>query len=352
VTRTAVLREQLVREGTVIALALLLATACGSLLILAFGQSPAAVYGLLLDSTWGNAYGIGQVLFKATPLIFTGLSVALCFRAGLFNIGAEGQLTVGALACALAAGSLPFDAPAVIALPLAILAGAAAGGIWGAIPGVLKAATGAHEVINTIMLNFIAKGLVLWLGTSWFFVGETEHTAFVVEGAWLPDLGIAGSAANTSVFLALACAALLWYFLSRTRRGFEVRALGHNLHAAEAGGISPGRTIVMAMTVSGALAGLVGTGYVLGYKHYFENGMGAGAGFMGIAVALLGRNHPIGVVLAALLFSTLSHGGLAASELVPRELIDVLEAIIILAVAAGSSEVRRILASSLRGKPG
>ncbi len=340
------MRAALIREGSIIAIALLAAAAAGSLLVLAYGESPAAVYGLLFKSTWTSQHGIGQVLFKATPLILTGLSVALAFRAGLFNIGAEGQLAVGAFATALAGAGLPIDTPAALALPLALAAGVAAGALWGAIPGALKAWTGAHEVINTIMMNFIAAGLLLWAGNAWAFVAETEHTRRVVEGAFLPALGLAGSAANLAFFIALACAGGVWFFLARTRRGFELRALGLAPLAAEAGGIDLRRVTVLAMAASGALAGLVGANFVLGYKHYYENGMGSGTGYMGIAVALLGRNHPAGVIVAALFLATLQHGGLAASELVPRELIDVLQAVIILAVAASSAEVRRLLARS------
>jgi general nucleoside transport system permease protein len=337
VTRAAVLREVYTT-----AIALLFACAAGSLLILAFGQSPARVYGLLLSRTWLDAHGFGQVLFKTTPLIFTGLAVALAFRAGLFNIGAEGQMTAGAFATAVAGASLPLSTPWPIAVPLAVAAGLAAGALVGAIPGALRAYTGAHEVINTIMLNFITLSLVLWAGRRWFYLGETTHTRAVVPGAELSALGLARSAANSSVFLALGAAVLVWLFLSRTRRGYELRALGHSAAAAEAAGVNVRATIIGAMAASGAIAGLVGANFVLGYKHYFENEMGRGVGFMGIAVALLGRSHPLGVVAAALLFGTLSQGGLEVSSLVPRELVDVLQAVIILAVAATSAEVGRI----------
>jgi general nucleoside transport system permease protein len=329
------------REAYTIAVALLVAAAAGSALILVFGQSPARVYALLLARTWGDAYGTGQVLFKATPLIFTGLAVALAFRAGLFNIGAEGQMTAGAFATAVVAVALPAGTPWPLALPLAIAAGAAAGGALGALPGWLKARYGAHEVINTIMLNFIAMSVVLWLGNELYFVSETTHTAPVIAGARVPGLGIHGSAGNLSVLLALGTAAAVWYFLARTRRGFEWRTVGHSPPAAENAGVRIGRTWIAAMAASGAIAGLVGANYVLGYKHYFEDGMGRGVGFMGIAVALLGRNHPVGVVAAALLFGTLSHGGLAVNALVPKELVDVLQAVIILAIVAASAEVRR-----------
>ncbi len=332
------------REAFVVGVALLVAMAAGSALILAFGESPARVYGRLLSSTWGSATGFGQVLFKATPLLFTGLAVSFAYRAGLFNIGAEGQLTLGAFATALVASALPDGTPAAIAIPLAVIAGAVAGGIAAAVPGLLKAWFGAHEVINTIMLNFVIAGLVLWAGNTWFFVGESTHTAAIAPGAELPSLGFSGSAANASTLLAVLTALAVWYAIERTPSGFSLRAVGANPRAGESAGIDLGRAIVAAMTISGALAGLVGSNYVLGYKHYWEEGMGRGTGFMGIAVALLGRNHPVGVVAAALLLGTLSHGGLAVSEMVPKELVDVLQAVIILAVAATSVQAERLWA--------
>ena len=329
------------REAFTVAVALLVAMAAGSVLILAFGESPVQVYGMLLARTWGDSYGLGQVLFKATPLVFTGLAVALAFRVGLFNIGAEGQMVVGAFATGLVGAGLPPGTPWPVAVPLAIAAGVAAGAILGAIPGVLRAKLGAHEVINTIMLNFIAGAFVLWAGRRFFFEPETTHTAPVIAAARIPQLGLSGSAANLSFFFAIATACAVWYFLDRTRRGYEWRAVGESPLAAETAGIPFGRTVIAAMAVSGALAGAVGANFVLGYKHYFEDGVGRGMGFMGIAVALLGRNHPAGIVAAALLFGTLSHGGFEVNELVPKELVDVLQAVIILAVAATSAQVRR-----------
>ncbi len=327
-----------------VAVALLVAMAAGSVLILIFGQSPANVYGVLLSKTWGNAHGIGQTLFKSTPLIFTGLSVALAFRAGLFNIGCEGQLLVGSFACALVGSALPMSTPALLAVPLAIAVAGLAGGALGAIPGALRAYTGSHEVINTIMLNFIASAAVLWAGNRFFFVEETTHTAEIVSTAELPSLGISGSALNGSFFLAFACAGLFWVLMDRSRRGFELRAVGLSPLAAENAGIDVRRSIVVAMTLSGAIAGIVGANFVLGYKHYFEEGLGRGMGFMGIAVALLGRNNPIGIIFAALLFGTLSNGGLEVNAFVPKELIEVLQAVIILAVAITSATTQRALA--------
>jgi simple sugar transport system permease protein len=336
------------REAFIIVVALAVAFIAGSGLILLVGESPLHVYKLLIMRTWGGLftdqlYDVGQVLFKATPLILTGLSVALAFRVGLFNIGAEGQMTVGSFTTALCAAALPAATPWPIAVPLCLTAGLVGGGLLGAIPGILRAYYGAHEVINTIMLNFIASALVLWAGNELFFVKETTHTATIIEGARISPLALfSGSAANRSFFLALVVAFLVHFFLMRTRLGFEWRAVGYNPRAAENGGVNVKATIIGAMTLSGALSGLVGANYVLGYKHYFEKGIGSGVGFMGIAVALLGRNHPIGIIAAALLLGTLSHGGLAVSALVPKQLVDVLQAIIILAVAATSAYMRRV----------
>ena len=328
------------RELTAVSIALLAAMAVGSVLILAFGQSPARVYTALLASSWGSFYGAGQTLFKATPLLLTGLAVSLPFRAGLFNIGGEGQLIAGAFAAAIAGASLPASTPALVAAPAAILAALAAGAAVGALPGLLRALTGAHEVINTIMLNFVVAAGVLWIGNGGAFVASTTHTADVVAGARLPDLGIAGSAANWTLALALAFAAVVWLLLKSSRFGYEIGLLGENPAAAENAGVRVGQATVAVMAAGGALAGLAGVNYVLGYKHYFEEGMGRGIGFLGIAVALLGRNHPLGIAAAALLFGTLNQGGLAVHALVPTELIDVLQAVIILVVAAASASVR------------
>jgi len=325
------------RELATIGLALLAAFIAGSILIVAVGESPLTVYQHLIQSTWGTRYGIGQVLFKATPLILTGLSVALAFKVGLFNIGAEGQCIAGSFVTALVGAYLPAGTPGPIAVVLCVGAGMMAGGLVGALPGLLKARYGAHEVINTIMLNFIVSALVLWAGNTLFFVTYTTHTRTVIESAHLRNLGFEGSAANTSLFFALVLAALVHVFLTRTRHGLEWRAVGLGPRAAENAGVSVPRVIVGAMALAGALAGAGGANYVLGYKHYFERDIGSGVGFMGIAVALLGRSHPIGIVAAALLFATLSHGGLEVSELVPKELVEILQAVIILAVAAAAA---------------
>jgi general nucleoside transport system permease protein len=327
--------------------ALLLAAVVGDLLILSFGQSPGAVYRLLLDGTWGNAYGFGQVLYKATTLVFTGLAVALGLRAGLFNIGAESQLAAGGFCAALVGLLLPPGIPALVVLPVYILAAALGGGVVGAVPGVLKARFGAHEVIVTIMLNFIVLALLNYLTSTRLHVPDTLHTAEIRSGQ-LPRLAdiwsvFQGSAANAAILLAIVAMVGLWWFLFRTRRGFELRAVGLQPNAAEYGGIDVGGVTWRALALSGAIAGLGGLNYVLGYKHYYEEGFATGAGFLGIAVALVGRSHPIGIGLAALLFATLSQGGLAVNALVPKQMVDVLQAVVILAVATSVPEVRSLL---------
>jgi simple sugar transport system permease protein len=328
-------------------MALAIALVVGDLLILTFGQAPGAVYRLLLEGTWGNAYGFGQVLYKATTLTFTGLAFAIGARAGLFNIGAESQLATGGFAAALVALGLPNGTPGIIAVPLCLIAAGIAGGAVGMVPGWLKARFGASEVIVTIMLNFIVLAALNYVIATHLHVPETLHTPESLVGS-MPRLAdfstiFRGSAANTVLVIALAAAGLLWWFLFRTRGGYELRAVGLQPDAAEYGGVRVGGVWIRALALSGALAGLGGLNYVIGYKHYYEEGFATGSGFLGIAVALVGRNHPLGVILAALLFATLSQGGLAVNALVPKQMVDVLQAVVILAVATSVPEVRRAL---------
>jgi simple sugar transport system permease protein len=319
-------------------LAIVLAFAAGAGFIAAIGENPLEIYGLMMRETLGTGYGIGQTLFKATPLVFTGMAVAFGFRAGLFNIGVEGQLYLGAFAAALT-GIAVAGLPAPLALPLCLVAAALAGAVWGGIPGVLKARFGAHEVINTIMLNFIAFARV--------FQTATVRTAEITPAAALPRLSdflpaLRGSPANLSLLVGLMVAAVIGWLLFRTRLGYELRVVGLNASAAEYGGVSIGRAQITAMALSGMVAGLGGSNFVLGYKHFFELGFSGGAGFLGIAVALVGRNHPVGVILAALVFGALGHGGLVINQRVPKELVDILVAIVILFAIVLQTSFERI----------
>jgi general nucleoside transport system permease protein len=283
-------------------------------------------------------------LFYATPLICTGLAVAVGFRCGLLNIGAEGQLTIAAFATAWA-GITFAHASAWILIPLTCGIAVFSGAAWAAIPGALKARFGSHEVINTIMMNFIAAGVASALTQSYFRAQGDPilETLPIPAQAHIPRLGqmLPGIPVrlplNLAFVLAVAACALVYIFLWRTKWGYEIRATGANPSAAEYGGISVKKQIVLAMAVSGGLAGLVAINEVLGYRYRYYEGFSANYGFTGIAVALLGRNHPAGVLLAALFFGALTRGGLFVdifTEHVSKDLVFVLQALIILFVAA------------------
>ncbi|HBL29879.1 MAG TPA: ABC transporter permease [Acidobacteria bacterium] len=320
------------------------AFAVGALVVLAVGDSPLNTYALLIGSALSWPDGIGYTLFYATPLIFTGLAVAVAFRCGLLNIGAEGQLYIAAFATAWV-GIVLAGWPAWLLVPLCILTALLTGGFWAAVPGVLKARFGAHEVITTIMMNFIAVALASYF-TQYHYkppgdpilqtvpIGENAHVARI--GALVPGIP-ERIPLNLAFPLALAACLLVYLFLWRTRWGYQIRATGANPAAALYGGIATGKQIVLAMSLSGALAGLVAVNEVLGYRYRYYDSFSAGYGFTGIAVALLGRNHPVGVILASLLFGALLRGGLFVdifTEHVSKDLVMVLQGVIILFVAA------------------
>lgn len=348
------MREQFEEAILPAIVALLIAAIVGDILILSFGQNPGTVYRLLFEGTWGNAYGFGQVLYKATTLTFTGLAVAVGLRAGLFNIGAESQIAAGGFVAALLGLVLPSGLPSIVALPLFIIAAGLGGGIVGGVPGVLKAKFGAHEVITTIMLNFIVLALLNYFIVAHLKVEGTLHTEDIRTGAIsrLSDFirPFKGSAANLTIILAIVTVVSAWWYLFRTRQGFELRATGLQPEAAEYGGVNVRSVWWHAMALSGAIAGIGGLNFVLGYKHYYEEAFASGSGFLGIAVAIVGRNHPIGVALAALVFATMSQGGFAVNAVVPKQIVDVLQAVVIIAVAASVPEVRRLLRTSAGGR--
>lgn len=330
----------------------------GGIIILLIGDNPITAYSLLLTNSFGSIRDIGWTLHYATPLIFTGLAVAVAFRCGLLNIGAEGQLYVAAFAAAwvgikfggvttkvVGEGTAFADLPALVLVPMCMLAAIVVGGIWGAIPGVLRAKFGSHEVINTIMLNFIGIALVAYFTQYWFKVpgDPIQRTTEIGHAAELPKLNQFFTfiphdvPLNVAFLIALIMCAAVFVFLWKTKWGYELRAVGENPSAAEYGGISPKKQIILAMTLSGMLAGMVGIGEVQGTRHHFESGFSADWGFLGIAVALLGRNHPLGVLIAAIFFGVLLRGEIfvdAFTRYVSKDLGWVLQAIIILFVAS------------------
>jgi ABC-type uncharacterized transport system permease subunit len=335
---------KLLREILFPLVAVLAAFIVGGIVVWLIGDSPFQTYRLLIGSAFSWPDGIGYTLFYATPLIFTGLAVAVAFRCGLLNIGAEGQLYIGAFAAAWV-GIKFTGASGWILLPLCCLAAILAGAVWGAIPGVLKARFGSHEVINTIMLNFIAVALVSYFTQYHYKVpGDAiMQTSTIGPGAHIARLGrfIPGLPEriplNLAFVLALICCVLVYVLLWKTKWGYEIRATGANPSAAEYGGISIRKQIILAMAISGSLAGMVGINEVLGYRYRYYDGFSANYGFVGIAVALLGRNHPVGVFLAAILFAVLLRGGIfvdAYTVHVSKDIVDMLQGIVIVFVAA------------------
>lgn len=329
------------RELLAVTIAVLVSIAIGSLFMLLGGRAPGGVWLAMVTRTFGDPYALGQVLYKATALTLTGLAVSIALDAGLFNIGGEAQLTAGVLACASLGAALPAGTPAVVAVPLCVLAAAAAGGAVGALIGLLRVTRGAHEVITSIMLNAIVAGVALWIGNVALFQGGTTTGPPIVAGAELPLLGLGGSSANASIVIALAAIAAVWWLRRRTTWGQAWLAVGRNAEAARSVGISVGRIQILVMTGAGALAGLAATTFVLGHKHAFEEGLGRGMGFLGISAALLGRSNPIGVGVAALGLGFLSTGGLAVGDLIPKELTEMLQGVVVLSVACAGRWAQR-----------
>jgi general nucleoside transport system permease protein len=278
-----------------------------------------------------------ESLVASTPYIFAGLAVALGFRAGMFNIGVEGQLFIGAIFAAYVGYSVT-GLPTIIHLPLALLAGAVGGGLWGFIPGWLKAKTGGHEVINTIMMNYIAFRVSDWLLTGPMKRPDSFNpvSPTIQDTAVLPRFFGTPIRFHLGFFVALAVAVLVYWFLFKTKWGFFLRTVGANPHAARYAGMSIITGMVLAMTLSGMLAGLAGANEVLGVNYNLAMAFSAGYGFDSIALALLGKSHPLGVVLAALLFGTLRSGALRMQLAagIPVDIISVLQALILAFIAA------------------
>ena len=278
-----------------------------------------------------------ETLVASTPYIYGGLAVALGFRGGLFNIGVEGQLFIGAITSAFVGYSLT-GLPLWIHLPLTLLAGFAGGALWGFIPGYLKARTGAHEVINTIMLNYIAFRLSDWLLTGPMKRPDSFNpvSPFIQDTAKLPRFFDSPIRFHAGFFLALIVAYLVYWFLFKTRWGFDLRSVGANLHAARYAGMSIFLWTVMAMTLSGGLGGLAGSNEVLGVNYNLAMAFSSGYGFDSIALALLGKSHPLGVVLSALLFGALRNGATRMMVVsgIPIDIISILQALILAFIAA------------------
>ncbi len=321
-----------------------LAFVVSGLVIFAIGESPWAAVRVMIFGAFGYAEAIGYTLYYTTNFIFTGLAVAVAFHAGLFNIGGEGQAYIGGLGVGLACLALDAYLPFALLLPLAVAAAALFGAGWAFIPAYLQAYRGSHIVITTIMFNFIAASLMVYLMVNVLIepgnmspesreFSPVAYLPFVHEvAAWL-GIPLARSPLNLSIVWALVCCVAVAVFIWRTRWGYEIRTVGHNERAAVYAGVNPRRVIVVAMLISGALAGFVGVNEIIGVHHRLLLNFTAGYGFAGIAVSLMGRNHPVGIVLASLLFGALYQGGAELAFEIPRitrELVVVIQGLVIL----------------------
>ncbi len=343
-TRAAFTRFDVEQLAIVPVLAVVVAMVLGGVIMLATGVTLANVgeaYLALFNGSFGSLSAVSETLTAAAPVTLAGLGIALGFRAGLFNIGAEGQMIVGGLA-SVAAGFAITGLPLAIHLPLALMAGMLVGAMWAAIPGWLKAATGAHEVITTIMLNLIAVQLTSFLLRNPPLQKPGRHdpvSSSVLSSAQLPKLLTwidPGLRLNAGIIITVLAVIFVYWLLFRTTLGFEFRASGLNPSAARYAGMRSGLIIVVVMAIAGALAGLAGANQVLGVLGRATPGFTGGAGFNAIAVALLGRSHPVGVLLAGILFGALDAGGRQMQVMagVRIDLIAIIQSLIIVFVAA------------------
>jgi simple sugar transport system permease protein len=316
-------------------IAILMAFIVGAVVLAVTGHSPTAAYAAMFQGAFGDIFGIGQTLTQATPIIFTALAFLFSFKGGLFNIGAEGQFLVGAFASAVV--GISFEGlPAPVHILLALLAGAVAGGIWGVIPGVLRTRFGAHEVITTMMMSYVALYLTSYMVNYPFKApGWVAQTVPIFESSRLPRI-LPPTQLSAALLTAVSLAAFTYFLLRKTTLGYEIRATGLNPDAAENAGIDVKRGMIIALLVSGAIAGLGGSGEILGVHRRYIDGFSPGYGWDGLAVALVGGLHPAGVVLAAVLFGALRSGGMVMTRAtgVPLDIVFLLQALVIVFVAA------------------
>lgn len=324
-----------------------LALLIGAVILLISGANPLAAYWALLRGAFGGADEVGRTLEKTTPLVLSALAVAFAFKAGLFNIGGQGQLLFGAMVAGLLGFRLT-GLPTIIHLPIALLGGGLAGALYGGIPGALKTYTGAHEVITTIMLNYVAINFTDWIADGPFKdEGIIARTPAVLESAVIPKIG----PIPLGFFVAVLAAGGAWWLLEKTTIGYEIKTVGQNASAAQYAGMKVSWTVILTMFLSGLLAGLGGAIETMGVVGRFQPGFNAGLGFDGITIALLGKTHPFGVIPAALLVGAMRAGSsrMQFKAGVSAEIIDVLLALMLFFVAADII-VRRLIRSREEGK--
>lgn len=322
----------------------MMALLAASLIMLAIGVNPVEAVGIMIKGAFGYDEAIGYTLYYTTNFIFTGLAVAVAFHASLFNIGGEGQAMIGGLGVGLVFLALDRFLPAILLIPIGIAAAALFGALWAFIPAWLQAYRGSHVVITTIMFNFIASSLMVYLLVNVLIQkgSMSPETREFEPSAWMPFMhdflalfgfDVTRSPLNLSLLLALLCCVLVWIYIWRTRWGYELRTSGYSEGAAIYAGINPKKIVIAAMCLSGALAGLMAVNEIMGVHHRVLLNFTAGYGFTGIAVSLMGRNHPVGIVFASLLFGVLYQGGAELAFEIPkitREMVVAIQGLIIL----------------------
>jgi general nucleoside transport system permease protein len=350
--------DALITQGVALVAAFVFAAVVGGIIISAFGENPLTIYSTVWQFGTARTQDFARVLEIATSLTFSALAVAVAFRAGMFNIGVEGQYIVGMVTASAAAVTLDGILPGLTLLVAVVLAAVAGSIAWAAVPGILKVKTGAHEVVTTIMMNGIALSLVAWallnpLRSSEQGLIDLRSDRFVAD-ALVPTIGeslgieetIPPSVHLSWLFvLAIVACLLVWFLLYRTRLGYEMRAIGSSPGSAEAGGVSIGATQIKVFLISGALAGFVGLNHLLVEQGFFGSTYPQFLGFEGIAVAFLGRNSPFGIPLAAILLGMLRRGqdGVAVTTDLPEEILVILEGVLILSVVIAYGAATRLL---------
>ncbi len=305
-------------------------------ILLIINKNPFEIFKIMFFDVFGSGYGFGQTLFKATPLIICGCGLAICFHASLFNIGAEGQLNAGAFIIGLVAHSLS-DLSFVIVVPVAILCGFIVSGLLGLIPAIIKIKKGVSEVITTIMMNFIILAIINFLLIEYFAVKSTVHTEKISDSIMILKVSdflpvFQGSSLNLIFVFSIIMALLTYFFIYKTKFGYEIRAVGFNEVASKYLGINTKKIILLSFFIGAGLTSLVGFNFVVGYKGYYEFGFSNNLGFTAIAVTLLAKNNPIGIIFSSLLFGFLDYGGLSVNSFVPKEIMFVIQGIVILTI--------------------
>jgi simple sugar transport system permease protein len=331
-----------------------------ALVIHLLGESPTESLAILVNSAVVNPEGLSYTLFYASTFIFTGLAVSIAMQAGLFNIGAEGQMYVGGLGLTLVMLGMDSTLPAWALIPLGILGAALFGALWSFLPGYLQAKRGSHVVVTTIMFNFIASQLMNFVIVKYMIPDGEQNPASRAFAAaaemprlnqWFPALG--ETPLNISLFLAIIALVIYGVVVSRSAWGFKLRATGLNPHAAHYAGIRISKMIIIVMLISGALAGLGSVNSIMGSTHYLSMNFVGGAGFIGIAIALMGRQHPVGIFLSALLFGALTQGGFDLSlekQNIPPEMVILVQGVIILFCGAMENMYAPAIAKVLKLK--